>query len=237
MNRVLSAWSLWILLAIGVIAVLAVAGFFGYRLRYNSIHFVSTNNAQVTAALIKVGALDAGRIVTMNVDEGTPVNEGQVIATVDIPTVISRSATTDTPKLGFRAVQDQLVDVVAPISGVVAARWARVGDTVPAGAPIVTLMDPRQVWVVANIDESKVRYLRLGQYVDVEVDTLGGTLAGWVETVSPVTAATFSPLPARNASRNYTKVSQLVQVKIALEDSRLPLVPGASATVRIHMAR
>jgi membrane fusion protein (multidrug efflux system) len=173
----------------------------------------------------------------MSVDLGTPVAQGQVIATVDIPTVISRSETTDTPKLGFKDVRDQLVDVVAPISGVVAARWARVGDTVPAGQPIVTLMDTQQVWVVANIAEGKVRRVRPGQYVDVQVDSLGRALAGWVDAVSPVTAATFSLLPLRNTSGNYTKVVQLVPVKIALEDSQLPLVPGSSTTVRIHLAR
>ena len=232
-----TSWRLPVLLALGIIIALVVAAFFGYRLRYNSIHFVSTNNAQVAAALVQVGSLHAGRIIKMNADIGTSVGEGQVIAIVDIPTVITRSETTETPKLGFKDVRDQLVDVVAPISGVVAARWTRVGDTVPAGQPIVTLMDQRQVWVVANIEEGKVRRVRPGQYVDVQVDTLGGTVAGWVETVSPVTAATFSLLPTRNTSGNYTKVGQLVPVKIVLEDSHLPLVPGSSATVRIHVAR
>lgn len=236
--RVLTARPLRVLLILGTaMVILAVASFFGYRLRYNSIHFVSTNNAQVAAALVQVGSLHAGRVIKMDVDIGAPVAEGQVIATVDIPTVISRSETTDTPKLGFRDVRDQLVDVVAPISGVVAARWARVGDTVAAGQPVVTLMDTRQVWVVANINEKKLRRVQPGQYVDVQVDTLGGALAGWVEAVSPVTAATFSLLPARNTSGNFTKVVQLVSVKIVLKDPHLPLVPGSSATVRIHVAR
>lgn len=234
---ILAAWRLRVLLVAGTIVVLGVAAFFGYRLRYNSVHFASTDNAQVAAALVQVGSLQAGRIIKMNVDIGTSVGEGHVIATVDIPTVITRSETTDTSKLGFKDVRDQLVDVVAPISGVVAARWARVGDTVPAGQPIVTLMDQRQVWVVANIEEGKVRRVQPGQYVDVQVDTMGRTLAGWVEAVSPVTAATFTLLPTRNTSGNFTKVAQLVPVKIVLEDSRLPLVPGSSATVRIHVTR
>ncbi len=233
----LRTWRLRVLLALGIIVVLAVAGFFGYRWRYNSINFVSTDNAEVTAALVHVGSLHAGRIVKMNVDIGTSVGEGHVIATVDIPTVITRSETTDTAKLGFKDVRDQLVDVVAPTSGVVAFRWVGVGDTVPAGQRIVTLMDTRQVWVLANINEGKVRRVQPGQYVDVQVDTLGRTLAGWVEAVSPVTAATFTLLPARNASGTFTKVAQLVPVKIVLEDPRLPLIPGSSATVRIHVTR
>lgn len=236
-SRILSTWRLPALLALGIIIALVVAAFFGYRLRYNSIHFISTNNVQVAAALVQVGSLHAGRIIQMNVDIGTPVTQGQVIAVVDIPSVLSRSETTNTTKMGFKDVQDQLAEVMAPISGVVAARWARVGDTVPVGQPIVTLMDTQQVWVVANIDEGKVRRVQPGQYVEVQVDSLGRTLVGWVEAVSPVTAATFSLLPARNTSGNYTRVVQLVPVKIVLEDSRLHLVPGSSATVRIHVTR
>ena len=55
-------------------------------------------------------------------------------------------------------------------------------------------------------------------------------------TVSPVTAATFSLLPARNSSGNYTKVAQLVPVKIALQNDFLPIFPGASVNVKIYVA-
>ena len=228
-------WRLQLLLVTVFILVIAGGSWFGYRTWYNSFHYVSTNNAQVVADLVQVGSINAGRIIEMNVDTGAPVTEGQVIAVVDIPTVISRSDTTNTPKLGFRDVQDQLVKVVAPRSGVIAARWAKEGDTVPAGQAIVTLMDPRQIWVVANINEKKVGRVWVGQPVDVHVDSLGRTLAGRVDTVSPVTAATFSFLPASNSSSNYTKVSQLVPVKITLDESHLSLIPGSSVNVKIRV--
>ena len=235
MGNALTSSQLPLMVGVGILVVLGLAGLFGYRLWYNSINFVSTDNAQVTAALVKVGSINAGRIISMNVDVGSLVSQGQVIAVVDIPTVISKSDITDTPKLGFRDVQDQLAEVVAPLSGVVAARWARVGDTVAPGQPILTLMDPRRVWVVANIDERKVGRVRPGQYVEVHIDSLGETLAGRVETVSPVTAATFSLLPARNTSGNYNKVAQLVPVKITLHDNFLPIFPGSSVEVKVHV--
>ena len=232
-----SGWRLRALVTLGLLVVLGIAGIFGYRLWYDSANFVSTNNAQVTAALVQVGSINADRIISMDVDVGTPVAQGQVIAVVDIPTMISKSETTDTPKMGFRDVQDQLVDVEAPISGVVAARWARVGDTVPEGQPIVTLMDPKQVWIVANINEKDVGRVRSGQFVEVHVDALGETLAGRVEAVSPVTAATFSLLPARNTSGNFNKVAQLVPVKITMQEDYIPLIPGSSVKVKIHVTQ
>lgn len=225
-----------ILIVLSILVLVIVGGgLFGYRSWYNSAHFVSTDNARIVADLIQVGSINAGRILRMEVDLGTPVTEGQLIAIVDIPTVISKSDTTNTAKLGFRDVQDQFVEVLAPRSGVVAARWAKTGDTVPAGQPIVTLMDAREVWVVANIDEGKIDKVQLGQQVDIRVDTLGRTISGRVATISPVTAATFSLLPARSSSSNFNKVSQLVPVKVTFDEANLRLIPGSSVGVKIRI--
>ena len=223
-----------ILILLSVLALIIVgASLFGYRSWYNSAHFVSTDNAKIVADLIQVGSINAGRILRMDVDVGTPVTEGQLIAIVDIPTVISKSDTTNTAKLGFRDVQDQIAEVLAPRSGVIAARWAKVGDTVPSGQPIVTLMDPRKVWVVANIDEGKIGRIQPGQRVEVRVDTLDRTISGRVDTISPVTATTFSLLPARSSSSKFNKVSQLVPVKITLGEANLRLIPGSSVGIKI----
>jgi multidrug resistance efflux pump len=226
----------WVLMVAGLIAVIVGASIFGcdqWSKSDLSGRFVSTDDAQVVAELVQVGSINAGRIIVMHVDVGTPVIEGQVIATVDIPTMISRSDISNTTKLGFRDVQDQRVEVVSPRSGVIAARWAKEGDTVPAGPPIVTLMDPRQVWVVANINEGKIGRVRPGQLVDVKVKSLGRRLVGRVETVSPVTAATL--LPERSSSRNFSKVAQVVPIKITLDEAHLSLIPGSSAEIIIRV--
>ena len=224
------------LIILSALALIIVGGsLFGYRSWYNSSHFVSTDNAKVVADLIQVGSLNAGRILRMEVDLGSPVTEGQMIAIVDIPAIVSKSDTTNTAKLGFLDVQDQFVEILAPRSGVVAARWAKAGDTVPAGQPIITLMDAREVWVVANIDEGKIDKVRLGQQVDVRVDTLGRTVSGTVTTISPVTAATFSLLPSQSSSSNFNKVSQLVPVKVAFSEANLQAIPGSSVGVKIRI--
>ncbi len=226
----------WVLLVGGLIAVIAGGSIFGYDQWSKSDlsgRFVSTDNAQVVAKLVQVGSLNAGRIIGMNVGVGTPVTEGQVIATVDIPSAISRSDITDTTKIGYRDVQDQRVEVIAPKSGVISVRWVEEGDTVPAGQPIVTLMDPRQVWIVANIDEGKIGRVRPGQLVDVYVKTLDRTLVGRVDTVSPVTAANASLQPEQNSSRNLRKVAQVIPIKITLDEDHLSLIPGSSAEIKI----
>ncbi len=216
--------------------ILAVVGgsIFGYDQWSKSDlsgSFVSTKDAQVVADLVQVGSINPGRIMVMEVDVGTSVMEGQVIAIVDIPAVISRSEIMDSTKMGFREVQEQLSEVVAPRSGVIAARWAKRGDTVPAGQPIVTLMDPTRVWIEANIDEEKIGRVRPGQLVEVEVTGRDGKLAGRVETVSPVTAATLRP--EQSSSRNLRNVGQVVPIKITLDEDHLSLIPGSSAEIKI----
>jgi len=224
----------WVLGAAGLILAIVGASIFGFEQWSKSDlsgRFVSTNNAQVVADLIQVGSINAGRIIDMDVDVGTSVMEGQVIATVDIPAVISRSEITDTSKMGFRDVQDQLTEVVAPRSGVIAARWAKEGDTVSAGQPIVTLMDQRKVWIEANIDEKKIGRVRPGQLVEIEITGRDGKLLGRVETVSPVTAATLQP--EQSSSRSLRTVGQVVPVKITLDEDHLSLIPGSSAEITI----
>ena len=225
-----------ILLVAGLILVIVGGSFGGYGLWAQSDlsgSYVSTSNAQVAAHLVQVGSSNAGRIVSMNVDVGAPVLEGQVLATVDIPASISRSATTDTTKLGFRDVQDQLAEVVAPRSGVVSARWANEGDTMPAGQPIVTLIDMREVWVEANVNEGKIGRVIPGQYVEVDVDYLDNTLTGRVETVWPATAAASGVPPDRTVASTPRRVDRVIPVKIALDGNYLSLIPGSTADIKI----
>jgi membrane fusion protein (multidrug efflux system) len=152
---------------------------------------------------------------------------------VDIATVISRSDTTDTAKMGFRDVQDQRAEVLAPRSGVIVARWAEEGDTLPAGQPIVTLMDPREIWVVANVKEGDVKKVLIDQIVEVKVDSFDPKLPGKVERISKVTAATV--MPELGASNNNRGTSQVVPVRIALDQSQVSLIPGSSAKVKIRI--
>ena len=226
----------WISLVVtGLTAVIIGASLFFYGRWDNSRTFVSSNTGQILAHQVQVGSVNAGRIVVMHLDVGSPVVEGQVIATVDIATVISRSEITDTAKIGFRDVQDQRVDVVAPRSGVISARWVEEGDTVIAGQRIATLMDPRKIWVVANFDQGKIEKIRPGQPVEVEVNYLDRKLAGRVEMVSPVTGDTSSLLPERGSSSNTRKVGPVVPIRISLDMIDRLLIPGSSANIKIRI--
>ncbi len=215
-------------------AVVIAVGYFGYGFWQDQALYVSTDNASIGGSLVQVGSLNAGRVASVAVDVGDRVSKDQVLATVTLPSALSTTAS-GTPKMGFRGTDDQVATVQSPIDGVVVARSANPGDTVGVGQPVLTIVDPSQLYVQAQIDETKAGRLRIGQPVEVSVDSLGQTLPGQVVAIDRATAATFSLLPQGNTSGNFTKVTQLVPVRIALDYGQAPLVLGASVEVRIRV--
>ncbi|HZR01448.1 MAG TPA: HlyD family efflux transporter periplasmic adaptor subunit [Chloroflexota bacterium] len=207
----------------------------GYRYYYDSTHFVSTDNAQLAGRLVQVGPLVAGRVAEVRYDVGQRVAKDTVVARVAVPVPVGTTVNGQ-PRLEFRQTEDAMVDVTAPADGVVVARSANPGDTVPAGQPLLTLVDPRQLWVNANVEETQFKKLAVGQRVTVHVDTLDADLPAHVAAITPASAATFSLIPAQNVSGNYTKVTQLLPVKIELDQPDPRLAIGTSVEVRIQVA-
>lgn len=58
-------------------------------------------------------------------------------------------------------------EVRAPVSGVVDVRAARQGEVVGAGQPIVTLVDPDDLWVRADVEETYIARIRIGDRMTV----------------------------------------------------------------------
>jgi multidrug efflux pump subunit AcrA (membrane-fusion protein) len=218
-----------------LLTALVVTLLLGYRYWYESTYFVSTDNASVTGDLVQVGSLNAGRIVATRVDVGRQVREGQEIAVVAMPREVGNTATGAAPRMGITGTDDSLVPVYSPLNGIVAARVGHVGGTVTAGQPIFFLVDPAQVWVRANIEESSAWRVQLGQAAEIHVDALNRGFTGRVDAITPASAATFSLLPANNASGNFTKVTQYVPIKIVVDARGVVLPLGTSVEVRIQV--
>lgn len=218
-----------------LLVVLGAALTLGYRYWYDSTYFVATDNASVTGDLIQVGSLNAGRIVATRVDLGAHVRQGQELAVVAMPQQVGATTAGTAPKVDITGTTDTLVPVVSPIDGVVAARTGFVGATVAAGQPIYVLVDPRQAWVKANVEEGSVWRVAIGQPVEVYVDALHHRFSGHVEALTPASAATFSLLPSGNVSGNFTKVTQYVPVKIVVDTGGEVLPLGTSVEVKIRV--
>lgn len=106
--------------------------------------------------------------------------------------------------------------VVAPVSGEVAARLAHPGDLAAPGTPVVTLIDPRQLFVEGSLAETQVAQVRPGSQARVEVG--GRELDGVVEWVAPAGEGQGRAFP----------------VKVALRDP-VGVRPGMTARVRVRL--
>jgi membrane fusion protein (multidrug efflux system) len=129
----------------------------------------------------------------------------------------------------------------APISGIATqVDNIQLGRFVAAGGPIFSVVDDAHPWVDANPKETDITYLRIGQKVDIDVDTFPDrTFHGTVCSVSPGTGAQFSILPPQNANGNWVKVVQRVPVRVcfdAADNTRL-LRSGMSVNVSIDTGR
>jgi HlyD family secretion protein len=60
-------------------------------------------------------------------------------------------------------------DLRAPIDGIVDVKAARVGEFVAAGQPVVTLVNPDDLWVRVDVEESYIDRVRLGDKVTVRL--------------------------------------------------------------------
>jgi HlyD family secretion protein len=70
-------------------------------------------------------------------------------------------------------------EVRAPIDGIVDVRAVRVGEVVNPGQPIVTLINPDDLWVRADIEETYIDRVRLGDKMTIRLpsgDTREGTV-------------------------------------------------------------
>jgi multidrug resistance efflux pump len=221
-------------LMIIIVAIIVVAGAaaYGTNAWRQASSYVTSNNASIGAPLISVGSLAGGQVISVNVGIGDRVQQQQPVAEVGTP-----QYSDDASLQGFQATPGKGTAVEAPVSGYVAAVWTYPGAIISAGSPIITLFDDSNIWVTANIDEKKIKQVRPGAEVEVAVDSLGGSiLKGRVQGISPATASNFSLLPAGNTSASFNKVSQVVPVRITLDNTDgLSLIPGGSVEVKISI--
>jgi len=92
------------------------------------------------------------------------------------------------------------------------------------------------VFVTARVKETDIDKVQVGRAVNISVDAFPGEqLTGRVAEVKAGAAGVFSLFPQSNTSGNFQKVTQVIPVKITIDDLKnLPLVPGMNVTVKIH---
>ncbi len=128
----------------------------------------------------------------------------------------------------------------APINGFIAQSRIQVGDRVQSGQALFSIVPLDEVYVEANLKETQLEDVRLGQKVEMRADIYPDhVFRGVVAGIRAGTGAAFSLLPSENATGNWIKVVQRVPVKIQLDGPPPPEYPlrvGSSLKVTIATA-
>jgi len=216
----------------GLVLVLAcIVGWYWYE----GEHFVTTEDARISANLVVISPEIAGKIVEWNVKEGDTVRSGDVLGRQDLGTTLSTGVINTATMGTIGSIAAEKASVKSPISGQVIRSSAVIGQMAVPGNNLAVVADTEQLFVGANIQESEIGRVRVGQKVELTVDAFPGVqFQGRVETIGRATASTFSLLPTANSGGNYTKVSQIVPIKIHLLDALgKPLLVGMNTSIRI----
>lgn len=140
----------------------------------------------------------------------------------------------------------QNTSIFSPMSGVVAKRWLLEGDVVQPGQPILTIVDLKNIWVTAYLEETNLSAIKIGDKVEVSVDAYPDQkFSGQIFQIGSNTASQFSLIPPSNASGNFTKVTQRIPVKISIKPTNeygkldttsvSNLLPGMSVEIKIKI--
>ena len=200
----------------------------------------------VAQKMMSPQALDAAQAAARAAQAQVEASKQSANSAGDQITASSAALTAAQAKVeAARAARDlaanQLADtrVVAPTSGVIAAKNVEPGQLVQAGQPLLSVVPLADLWVTANLKETELKDIKIGASVNVEIDAYPDSkVEGHVESISPATGARFSLLPPDNATGNFTKIVQRLPVRIRIDPDQLDaanLRVGMSVTPKIRI--
>jgi HlyD family secretion protein len=126
-------------------------------------------------------------------------------------------------------VQLNRLTVFSSGSGVVASRYAEVGEIAQPGLPVLSIIDLDEVTLTAYVPERKIGLVKLGQEAQITVDSYPDeSFPGTIVYISP--NALFTP---KNIQLKDEREKMVFAVKISLANPEQKLKPGMPADARI----
>ena len=210
-------------IAVGLVFVLmivTVLGVVGYY-KYEDYYFASSEDAKVSGDTVKVIPQITAKILEVNFEEGSVVTKDEILVRQDMANQIS---------------QDMTVGLVrAPESGIVVKKQCEVGEIASPSQTVAVIMQPEKMYITANIEEKKIKYVKIGEKVEITLDSYPGEkFEGVVKSVGEVSTSFFSLFPS-STNGNFTKITQKVPVKIDFEKGDKKIMPGVNAYVKIRI--
>jgi HlyD family secretion protein len=108
----------------------------------------------------------------------------------------------------------------APVAALVSDTYARPGETINAGNPVVELLPPQNVLTRFFVPETELARLRVGDHLTISCDSCAPDLEATITFIAP--QAEFTP-PVIYSKESRAKLVFLVEAK-----------PNASDAARLH---
>jgi len=192
----------------------AATGFFFIN---RSISYLTTDNARVTTDVLRISSNIPGNLERFTIQEGQYVSANEVLGWVE----------------NGEAMR-------SPVNGLVIDTSVRQGQHVPAMTPIAAIADTDRLHIQANIRETDILQLEMGQRAYVTIDGLGNRqFTGYIADIGRITQAELSGQALFfNTGGNFTRITHLIPVEInIIDDVNLDNLIGVNARVRIPLRR
>lgn len=115
--------------------------------------------------------------------------------------------------------------VVSPIDGVVLRKNLEAGETANPGVPILTLVNPKDVWLRAYVPETEVGRLKVGDTATLRVDAFPNR----VFTGKLIEIGSEAEYTPRNVQTKKERVNLVFRIKIQIDNPEGVLKPGLPA--------
>ncbi|CAM4059194.1 HlyD family secretion protein [Flavobacterium antarcticum] len=122
----------------------------------------------------------------------------------------SAEATLERAKLNLRYTV-----ITAPEDGIMGRRSITAGQYIQPGQQIAALVQQDTKWVEANLLETQLALVKIGDVIEFTVDAIGKEkFEGKITSISAATGSEYSAVPTDNSAGNFVKVQQRIPVKI-----------------------
>lgn len=120
--------------------------------------------------------------------------------------------------------------LVAPAAAVVEVMDVRPGDLIAPSTPIITLLEPDQLYIRIYVPETDIGRVWIGQKAAVRLDALPGqTFQGVVEQINQ--EAEFLP---RNVQTSEERIHEMIGVKVRIQNAHGRIRAGMAADVMLE---
>ncbi|MCL2410724.1 MAG: efflux RND transporter periplasmic adaptor subunit [Treponema sp.] len=195
--------------------VLVIGASVGFHFAWQGTGYLVTDNARVTTALISVTPTMPGRLERFVISEGCYVQENEIIGWVE---------------------NDEAMR--SPVNARVIHSGVVQGQIVSPMEPVAVMADMNRLHVLANIEETDILRIQLGQNAVITIDPFGNRqFFGYVSEIGQITAAELTGNAMFfNTGGTFTRVTHLIPVKInIIDDIDLSTLVGVNARVRIPL--